>query len=83
MKQGKTSTVLIFIGLMLVVVFVIGLACSRNPDVFKRRYVYDYTLDKVCAFCADWYIPAGIIGIPMLVISVLVSLAKDKKSNDS
>ena len=76
MKSRKTGAVTIFIGALLTVVFVVGLICSKNPGALLSPRRYDYTLE---AFCRNWYIPAGIIGIPMFLISLLLDLRRDAK----
>ena len=78
MKDSKPVTVFIFVGLLLVIIFVVGLVCTKNPAAFQTKYRYDYTLDWFCSFCADWWLPAGIIGIPMMLISVIFSLRKGR-----
>ena len=79
MKDSKPLTFTLFIGLLLVVIFAVGLACSRDPAIFQKKYRYDFTLDQVCAFCADWWLPAGIIGFPMLLGSIIISLVRDRR----
>ena len=82
MKDSKAGTVAIFVGLLLVVVFVVGFVCDRNPGAFLAKYRYDFALEQFCGFCARFWIPAGIIGIPTFLISLFVSLAKEKKQDD-
>lgn len=79
MKGTKSEAVWIFLGLLLTAVFAVGLACERNPGAFLSRYSYDFAREQFCAFCREFWIPAGIIGIPMLLITVCVSLARDRK----
>lgn len=81
MKNSKSSAVAIFIGLLLVVVFAVGLVCERNPGAFQRKYHYDFALEQFCSFCAAYWLPAGIIGIPTFLISLFVSLAREKKQS--
>ena len=35
-----------FIGLLLIVVFAVGLAVDGNPSALKRPYRYDYALEQ-------------------------------------
>ncbi len=79
MKDSKATTVTLFVGVLLIVIFVVGLICSKNPGAFQVKYRYDYTLNQFCAFCTNWWLPAGIVGIPMFLVSLFVSLAKEKK----
>ena len=79
MKARKSGTVAIFIGALLIVIFAVGLICSRNPGAFIRKYSYDFTLEQFCAFCADWWLPAGINGFPMFLISLIISLVRESK----
>ena len=45
------------------------------------KYRYDYTLEAFVRFCAEWWIPAGIIGAPMFLISLVLSLYRESKEN--
>ena len=80
-KGRKSLAVAIFLGALRIAVFVVGLVCSRNPDALHRKYVYDYTLDQFCLFCVNWWIPAGIIGFPLFLISLIVSLVRESKKD--
>ena len=82
MKAKKSGAVTIFIGVLLIVVFVVGLICSRNPAAFQTKYRYDYTLESFCTFCMNWWLPAGIIGIPLFLISLIVSLVRESREKD-
>ncbi len=81
MKGRKSGAVFIFIGLVLVVIFAVGLAGSRNPVAFHQKYRYDYALEQFFTFCVYWWLPAGILGIPTLLISLIVSLRREHKQN--
>ena len=83
MKDSKPVTVGLFVGILLIVVFGIGLACERDPGVFIRRYRYDFALEQFCSFCREVWLPAGIIGFPLMLICLFVSLARDKKADKS
>ncbi len=82
MKGRNSGAVLIFIGLMLIVIFAVGLAVDRNPGALNRPYHYDFALDQFGAFCAGVWLPAGIIGIPLFLISLIVSLVREKKEKE-
>ena len=79
MKEGKSGAVAIFIGVLLIVVFAVGLICEKNPSAFVRKYQYDFALEQFCAFCRDWWLPAGIIGFPLFLVSMLLSLIRESK----
>ena len=79
MRGRKSGAVWIFIGLLLIVVFAVGLICEKNPSAFLRKYQYDYDLERLCSFCVDWGLPAGIIGFPMFLISLIISLVRESK----
>ena len=79
MKGTKSSAVMIFIGLLLIVVFVVGLVCDGNPAAFQQKYRYDFALEQFCSFCVHWWLPAGIIGIPMFLISLILSLVRESR----
>ena len=81
MKQRKNLTFLIFIGALLVVIFVIGAVISKNPDAMRNRYRVDVAWEDFLFFCYNWWIPAGIIGIPTFLISLIVSLCKESKDD--
>ena len=70
-RDNKTSTVFIFVGVLLIVVFGVGLT----------KYRYDYTLESFIHLCTEWWIPAGIIGIPMFLISLILSLYRESKAD--
>ena len=78
-RDRKSSAIFIFVGALLIVVFGVGMATSRNPGTLLPRYRYDYTLESFVRLCAEWWIPAGIIGIPMFLISLIVSLYRESK----
>ena len=49
--QGRNSgAVAIFIGVLLIVIFAVGLAVDRNPGALNRPYRYDFALDQFGAF---------------------------------
>ena len=82
MKGRNSGAILIFIGLMLIVIFAVGLAVDRNPGALNRPYRYDFALDQFGAFCAGVWLPAGISGIPLFLISLIVSLIREKKEKE-
>lgn len=82
MKGRNSGAVMIFIGLMLIVIFAVGLAVDKNPGALNRPYHYDFALDQFGAFCAGVWLPAGIIGIPLFLISLIVSLVREKKEKE-
>lgn len=79
MKGNKSSAVMIFIGLLLIVIFAVGLAVDRDPTALSQRYRYDYALEQFGTFCAAVWLPAGIIGFPLFLISFILSLIREKK----
>ena len=79
MKGRKSGAIALFIGFLLIVVFVVGMAVDRNPQALARRYVYDYAIEQFGAFCASVWLPAGIIGIPLFLITLIVSLIRERK----
>lgn len=83
MKGKKAGAVSIFIGVLLIVIFAVGLVCEKNPGTFIRRYRYDYALEQFCRFCTDWWLPAGIIGFPLFLVSLILSLVREKKERES
>lgn len=79
MKARKSGAVAIFIGVLLIVVFAVGLIVQKNPSALISKYRYDFALEQFCAFCANWWLPAGIIGIPLFLISLITSLVRESK----
>ena len=81
MKKNKSGAVFIFIGLLLIIIFAVGLICEKNPSAFLRKYQYDYALEHFCSFCVNWWLPAGIVGFPVFLISLILSLIRESKKN--
>ena len=83
MKGRKSGAVCIFVGLLLIVVFAIGLAVERNPSALIRDYRYDLALEMFGSFCAAVWLPAGIIGIPLFLVSLVISLIRERREDQS
>ncbi len=81
-KDRRTVSVFIFIGLLLIVFFAVGMVVSRNPGAFYSRYRVDYALDSFVSFCAGIWVPAGIIGFPMFLIALIVSCVQESRRKD-
>ena len=81
MNEKKSGAVSIFIGLLLIVIFGIGLAVDNNPMALIRPHSYDFALEQFGTFCASVWLPAGIIGIPLFFFSFIRSLIKERKHN--
>lgn len=81
-NDRKTSTAFIFLGCLLTAVFAVGLISSRNPEAFLSRYRYDYALESFLRFCRAVWLPAGIAGIPMFLISLLLSLWRENRGRN-
>lgn len=82
MKARKSGAVAIFIGVLLIVIFAVGLIVQKNPSALISKYRYDFALEQFCAFCANWWLPAGIIGIPLFLISLITSLVRESKEKE-
>ena len=82
MKARKSGAVAIFIGVLLIVVFAVGLIVQKNPSALMTKYRYDFALEQFCVFCANWWLPAGIIGIPLFLISLITSLVRESKEKE-
>ena len=82
MKSRKTSAVSIFLGALLIVIFAVGLIVENNPSAFSSRYHYDLALERFQAFCRACWLPAGIIGIPLFLVSLILSLIREKKDKN-
>ena len=82
MKGRKSAAVFIFLGALLTFVFVFGLIVQKNPGALSRQGRYDLALEHFRAFCANYWLPAGIIGIPMFLVSLIVSLVREKHDSE-
>lgn len=78
MKGKKSGAVSIFIGALLIVIFAVGLAVDRNPNALSQRYRYDMALESFGVFCSQVWLPAGIIGFPLFLVSLIISLIREK-----
>ena len=78
-NESKACTVFIFAGLVLIAFFIAGMICSKDPGAFQRADRYDLALTQFLQFCTAWKIPCGVVGIPMFLISAIVSLVKGKE----
>ncbi len=81
-NERKTSTVFIFLGCLLTVIFAVGLVSSRNPEAFVSRYRYDYAGEFFLRLCRGIWLPAGVIGIPTFLIFLILSLWREGKNKD-
>ena len=81
MRHQKSGVVAIFVGALLIVVFAVGLIASRNPGAFTRKNYYDFALEQAVDFCRNWWLPAGIIGFPTFLVSLILSLRKESREN--
>ncbi len=79
MQNRNTGAVSIFIGALLIVIFVVGLIVTDNPAALTRPRRYDMALESFGSFCASVWLPAGIIGIPLFLFSLIRSLIRDRK----
>ena len=61
MKRKKSGALLIFVGALLIVIFIVGMNVDRNPAFLQQKYRYDAALEWFGAFCAAIWLPAGII----------------------
>ena len=81
MKGRKSGAVWIFVGALLIVIFAVGLSVENNPQVLIRRYRYDYALESFGNFCASVWLPAGVLGFPIFLVSLILSLVRERKEN--
>ena len=79
MDSRKSGAISMFIGGLLIVIFVVGLILERNPGALTQRYRYDLALEHFGWFCRQVWLPAGIIGFPLFLISLIRSLIREKK----
>lgn len=79
MKGRKSGAAAVFIGALLIVIFAVGLAAEGNPGAFLRTRRYDFALESFVAFCVRMWLPAGIVGIPLFLVSLAVCLIRERK----
>ena len=75
----STSAVAIFIGALLIVIFAVGLIATKRSDAFMQKNRYDFTLEQFVAFCRNWWPVAGIVGIPVFLVSLIRSLVLESR----
>ena len=80
MKNKKSGAVSLFIGLLLIVIFGVGLTVDHNPAALMQPKKYDHALLQFGNFCSAIWLPAGIIGIPLFLFSLIKSLIQEHKS---
>ena len=79
MDGRKSGAVSLFIGIVLIVVFAVGLVVEKNPAALVQKYRYDLSVEQFGSFCASVWLPAGIIGIPLFLFSLIRSLIRERK----
>ena len=79
MKGRKSGAVTLFIGLLLIVIFAVGLTLVRNSGALTLKNRYDIALEQFGSFCQAIWLPAGIIGIPLFLWSLIRSLIRERK----
>ena len=82
MKSRKSGAVFLFIGALLVFIFAVGLTAERNPGAFVRSHYEDLALNQFVSFCVRFWLPAGIAGIPLLLVSLILSLLRERKEKN-
>ena len=81
MKSRKTGAVSLFLGLLLIVIFGVGLTVDQNPATLVQPKKYDHALLQFGTFCSAIWLPAGIIGIPLFLFSLIKSLIQEHRAN--
>ena len=82
MRAKKSGAVSIFIGALLIAIFVIGLICQKNPTALQAPHRHDYAIEQISRFCVNWWLPAGIIGFPTFLISLIICLVRESREKD-
>ena len=77
----KSGAVFIFIGCLLIVIFIVGVIQVRNPAAFLRTDRYDFVWERFVSFCGNVWLPAGIIGFPLFLVSLVFSLRRESKES--
>ncbi|QUC68377.1 hypothetical protein [Aristaeella hokkaidonensis] len=81
MKNKKSGAVSLFLGLLLIVIFGVGLTVEQNPAALVQPKKYDHALQQFGTFCSAIWLPAGIIGIPLFLFSLIKSLIQEHRAN--
>ena len=81
MKSRKSGAVSLFLGLLLIVIFGVGLTVDQNPAALVQPKKYDHALLQFGTFCSAIWLPAGIIGIPLFLFSLIKSLIQEHRAN--
>ena len=81
MKSKKSGAVSLFLGLLLIVIFGVGLTVEKNPTALMQTKKYDHALQQFGTFCSAIWLPAGIIGIPLFLFSLIKSLIQERRSD--
>ena len=81
MKNKKSGAVSLFLGLLLIVIFGVGLTVDQNPATLVQPKKYDHALLQFGTFCSAIWLPAGIIGIPLFLFSLIKSLIQEHRAN--
>lgn len=81
MKSRKSGAVSLFLGLLLIVIFGVGLTVDQNPATLVQPKKYDHALLQFGTFCSAIWLPAGIIGIPLFLFSLIKSLIQEHRAN--
>ena len=80
MKSRKSGAVSLFLGLLLIVIFGVGLTVEQNPAALVQPKKYNHALQQFGTFCSAIWLPAGIIGIPLFLFSLIKSLIQEHKA---
>ena len=80
MKNKKSGAVSLFLGLLLIVIFGVGLTVEQNPAALVQPKKYDHALQQFGTFRPAIWLPAGIIGIPLFLFSLIKSLIQEHKA---
>ncbi len=81
MRSKASSAVWIFLGALLTFCFVIGLIYVSNPGALLRAKSINIAWEQFIAFCGNWYPVFAIIGIPMFLVSLILSLVRERKES--
>ena len=81
MKSRKSGAVSLFLGLLLIVIFGVGLTVEQNPAALVQPKKYDHALLQFGTFCSTIWLPSGIIGIPLFLFSLIKSLIQEHRAN--
>lgn len=81
MRRASSGVGFIFVGALLTVCFAVGLSFNNDPSLYIQARNVNIAREQFASFCGSIWLPCGIIGIPMLLISLIVCLYRESRQD--